>query len=212
MVFNKNHFKGALSISLIGPLFEESLLKTHKIFHDIIFVDGGANFQSLFNAQTSLSIGDNDSCKTKLDVTFPKEKDESDLSLALNYVPDSCKSLHLYGFLGGRSDHELGVLGELHSKLLNSQSIKVIYSYHTKKKWILINDEDFFLTIFGEFSIFTLYKQNISISGEAKYTGDEITLTPLSTRGLSNIGSGEINIKSSHPLLIIQDDFEKLNL
>lgn len=186
--------KNAKKLNLIGPC---SIDKS-KIDYSLstIIIDGGLEHKLTFKEQ--FSIGDGDSTSEDLDLLLPKEKDQSDLAVALSKIEQRDTQINLHGFLGGRRDHELIVLGEVykHSSQMDS------FAYFEKHYTILprgIHE----LKINGLFSLLTLEENLITISGNAKYLLEKATpLLPLSSLGLSNQGTGEVEIKCSRPLIV----------
>ena len=91
-----------------------SLLHSHK---GIIAVDGGLVHCHVLGVTPELIIGDLDSIPQELlkvyshvpMLSFPVDKDETDLELALKLVfQEDIQRAYVYGALGGRLDHLLG--------------------------------------------------------------------------------------------------------
>ncbi|RLA62383.1 MAG: hypothetical protein DRQ88_05535 [Epsilonproteobacteria bacterium] len=188
-------------ITLIGPLFKGEM---ERLDHPHIFVDRGIIFQKDFHQKKQsgywdFSVGDGDSSPLELDLTLNPEKNFSDLSFALSLLPKNLKKLNLLGFLGGRRDHELINLGEVHHSLLNN-TLEAIVSLDGK---ILAKNGNLGVNIDGTFSLIVFNETEIKLRGELKYPLLEFTtIRPLSSHGLSNIGSGLINIESKGPYFI----------
>lgn len=176
-------------IVFIGPYFQDKAIPKNT---SRIYIDAGATLResSDFTGH-SLSLGDGDSYAGILDVTLNQEKDYSDLSYAFSILPPKISTVILIGFLGGRRDHEYINLGAANS-FIQAPNKNVFFdnglsahSMGTRK-----------LDIQGTFSIFCFEDSEIKISGKAKYQcleWDNISL--LSSKYLSNIGDGEVQIE-----------------
>lgn len=194
-------------IFLIGPLPFE-----HKFSHSpdaIIYVDGGIDrfptLSKVFCNVPSISLGDGDSIQgsQKLEYLFPQDKAESDLKICLSSLPENITHLELFGFEGGRNDHFLCNLGEIH-QFLNTANRDMTIIIHGKSQDIKASNKELIhFQCHSVFSLLSLSQNSLDISGECEYTGNKILLTPFSSRGLSNIGYGEITISSKKPLFII---------
>lgn len=167
-------------------------------------VDGGASFVP----NIDVWIGDNDSYLEKIDIEnaffFSPDKDLSDLALALKLFENNSYTLHLYGFLGGRRDHELINYGVISHYLLtnNDNSIllyereKAVYVFHGKGKYQFEH--------YGIVSIGTLYPQSLTLNGQLAYTGTH-RFDPLSSHGLSNKAQGSFEVTSEAPFFVYLD-------
>ncbi len=198
-------FKKSLSlakeVTLIGPL-----LKKHpkKIGHPFIFVDRGANYKkSLFSSAkpgfSAFSVGDGDSSREKMDILLPSKKDFSDLKYALDLLPENVIKVNLWGFLGGRRDHEIINFGEVNNWLLKSKR-ETLFSFEDK---VFATVGDFKKNIKGNFSLIVFGKTRVKIIGNCEYKLIQPKeITPLSSLGLSNFGKGEIKITSKRPFFI----------
>jgi len=94
----------------------QTFLSQMQQFDHIIAVDGGLNYCHQFNLRPDLIIGDFDSVLIELldtyknipKIVFPKNKDQTDLELAIEHCLKSTAKLTIFGALGGqRSDHFL---------------------------------------------------------------------------------------------------------
>lgn len=182
----------------VSPSYTPNTLPT-------LAVDGGASFVPIIDVW----IGDNDSYLEKIDCEnaffFSPDKDQSDLALALKlFENDNAYTLHLYGFLGGRRDHELFNLGEISAHLLTKYDNKIILYQNNRPQFIFFGAGVHECVHVGLISIGTLYPQSITLSGQLSYTGD-YEFTVLSSLGLSNKASGIISIKASRPFFIYMD-------
>ncbi|MCH9614417.1 MAG: hypothetical protein SP1CHLAM54_16230 [Chlamydiia bacterium] len=91
-----------------GELKSPDLIKPRILSHDrIIAVDGGYNHCVAMGITPELVIGDLDSCQPEnlqTDV-YPRDKDKTDLRLALEKYP--ADKMTLFCATGGRTDHTL---------------------------------------------------------------------------------------------------------
>ena len=162
----------------------------------IICADGGTNQALAMGITPQLVIGDLDSIdekvfkslarkKTKI-VTFPKEKDESDLELALL---EACKrqprEIIIMGALGKRVDHLMANLMILTLPLKKGTPTKIIDEVHE----IFLVDKQ--LELAGEIGDFlSLFPLSADVKGITtqglKYPLEDETLYLGPTRGLSN--------------------------
>lgn len=105
----------------------------------LIGADSGGEIALGWNLQPTIVVGDFDSIsptalsylRDKLNVevrTYPVEKDETDLELALNIAVDElgCQNLTVIGGIGGRFDHTLGNLYLLSSARFSHCQIRVL--------------------------------------------------------------------------------------
>lgn len=189
--------------TILGPLGPELPPFLSKL--PLIAVDGGAHFC----AQSDVWIGDSDSCSiassAPLQFKLSPEKDRSDLALALALFADNFpRKLHFWGLLGGRKDHELFNLGEIslfladrHSSeiLLYEASGKVGFHFYGPGRWNFTHQ--------GVFSLGSIHGAQVKLTGKCHYIIEEAThLPPLSSRGLSNQGHGEIVLECDRPVFV----------
>ena len=177
-------------VNIFGPM----LKKIPEIDDPIIYVDGGANFKI---ADRGISLGDNDSYTGKLDHILPTEKEFSDLSFALKHC-QKFNQVKLYGFLGGRRDHELMNMGEVHHFLAPLRNKKVLFDHEI----ISLSKGKFSIKHDGLFSIFVFESVELTLSGDVKFTVKNNQLKPFSSQGLSNESTGDIHIETSGPCFI----------
>lgn len=187
-------------VNIIGPMNCPNILDNKDTFY--IFVDGGTEKLNEIKPSNFISVGDNDSSDKKHDFTYPQKKDRSDLYLAFTHCP-LVKEIRMYGFLGGRKDHEIFNLGESYNYLKNNKKCSKISFYDEKKikQVTIINSHKSEISYCGSFSITSLENQLINIDGDIEYKGD-YNLIPLSSQGLSNYSKGRITINSQAPLII----------
>lgn len=197
VIYNEN--MNTKTINLIGPL----PLNPTNINYDYesIIIDGGLNHNLKFQKQ--ISIGDNDSSQSNLDILLNKEKDYSDFSKALEYIEPSAEQIICYGLLGGRLDHQLAIIGDTCAYLKKKYGI---FHFHdeSKKKLSIFSSGKWEFNTCGEFSVLTINRQIIKITGAVKYQIQEYTyLNPLSSHGISNIADGLFYIQCEKPAIIL---------
>lgn len=185
-----NQFEKNNILHIVGPLVEENL----KIKEPVIFVDGGIKFKC--EKKLGVSVGDGDSTKEKMDFLLPVDKDISDLGYVLKNI-GRFPFIKLSGFLGGRKDHELINLLEVHSYLSQLTESKV----HFDEKIIVLSKGEWTLNVEGLISLLCFEKIDLKMNGECKYKIQR-TLTERSSHGLSNEGFGEIKIKTDGVVFI----------
>lgn len=194
------------SVTLIGPLLGGSC--PYKAKGALIFVDGGANFLTLFseleNEIPSISLGDGDSSQIELDIKLNPKKDFSDLGFALSLIPQNIENVFLFGFLGGRRDHEMANFGEIHQFLKKrTQQTKVFF----EDKIIALSKGSYTKDIKGTFTLLVLDKTPLKVEGACLYKMKDFKeFFPLSSLGLSNIGSGSVIFEGSGPYFIFLTD------
>ena len=187
---------------LLGPL--GPALPASLSSYPLITVDGGANFAS----RSTIWIGDGDSLSQTPVAdelrNLPRDKDHSDLAAALGLFPLGKHCLHLWGFLGGRRDHELFVLGECLSFLKHRPETKIIlYQSQGQKTFELLGPGTWPFTHQGLFSLGTLQETAVHLEGQIQYPlNGKTRLRPLSSHGLSNQASGSFTLTSDAPLFI----------
>ena len=151
------------------------------------------------------SVGDGDSLRGGgLDKTLPIDKDHSDLAFVLGSLPSSVNRLSLYGFMGGRLDHELANLGEVFSFLKRLSAGRCdFYTSSAELGMVAWSGLTLSLPIHGLFSVFTFEAGPIQIRGSCRYPLDPPRdLMPLSSHGLSNEGHGQVHLASTAPALL----------
>lgn len=186
-------------LTLVGPM---AIAVPKELAHlPQILVDGGSRIKK--KHLISISVGDGDSWGKKLDIRVPSKKDYSDLSLALSLIPKQIKIIHLVGFWGGREDHQFINLGEIHHFLSRKKQVEVkVWAKQKLMIWGLSKGQ-FNFSHTGTFSLFNFKNCKVNIKGKCEYSMKGSTLRAYSSHGLSNVGFGAMEIKSSAPLLVI---------
>ncbi len=191
-------FRHCRQITLVGPFFKHS----QDIDEPVIFVDSGSQFRK---SDEGISVGDGDSTDTPLEVQLNPDKDFSDLAFVLRNIPDHYREIDLAGFLGGRRDHELFNIGEVHHFL---STRKLPTKVRLDSEVIGFSKGQWQFQRYGSFSVLTVAKTLVRITGDCRYACPEFTpFPPMSSLGLSNVGSGTIYIACDGPAFVL---FEEL--
>lgn len=188
---------------LVGPMGPELPEELRR--HPVMAVDGGAHF-----ARTpEVWIGDSDSYRevpgAGVQFPLPENKDASDFSCALSLLREQKRLIiHLWGFSGGRKDHELFVWGEaLRFLEEHPESRMIIYDPKGRVETHLLAQGQWRFQGEGTFSLGSLSKTRVRLTGAVRYPiTQESWLPPLSSWGLSNVGSGEILLDTGGALFI----------
>lgn len=209
MMKKQKHSQKTLSTYIIvGPTsFKWKVLTPYLNHPDVklIFIDGGLVHREKFLIKAPLltkksqSIGDGDSSNQRMSM-LKTDQNLSDLSYCLNFLSKekNVGTFMFVGFLGGRIDHQFFNLGEI-SRFVKKNTAKII-----------LEDQIEFLPkgkttveIQGLFSLGSFEGTRIKIAGACLYKSSKwLSLPILSSRGLSNVGSGKIEIESTSPLAI----------
>ncbi len=182
---------------VVGPMGPELPAKYSSF--PIIAVDGGANWTSKMDAW----VGDSDSYTSApasaVIFNLKQEKDESDFSCALKLFDRQVNyTFHLWGFSGGRKDHELFVWGEILSFLdQHPESKFILYDKNDRIEGHFLGSGHWRFIHKGSFSLISMRKIRVKLTGDVKYPiRKESWLPALSSWGLSNEGSGEIVLEN----------------
>ena len=189
---------------LVGPMLTQEEYELIPSDGPLLMVDGGADSLNKFDFKGCTShfkVGDGDSATHDMDVKLPPKKDYSDLAYALTLLPKEIKKIKLFGFLGGRKDHELINFGEAHQYLLGK-----------KTKTFLIFSEEFLFLSEGKwsldgkgssFSLMALDKPRVSLRGKVEYEIEDMTpVEPLSSKFLSNYAHGDFELSCTSPVFL----------
>jgi thiamine pyrophosphokinase len=190
--------------TLVGPMGPKVPSRLEAF--NVLAVDGGASYTS----KIDVWVGDSDSYLGKPSAPIihqlDQEKSKSDLGHALELVSNHPRiELHLWGFLGGRRDHEMINFGEV---LLFSNEKDFVQAYFYGPKGDIeakvCSQGQWSFDFRGTFSILTLEPSSLLITGDCKYTLEEPTLLrPFSSLALSNEGKGIFQIFSDKPFIIL---------
>lgn len=203
----QSHDAGFDRLVLVGPVMAAPLLAgdvAHLGLAGVaqVAVDGGIEYA----LKPVLWAGDGDSGSSGTPVVFKDNQDETDLRFCLNGVRGwNWRELHLFGFLGGRRDHELANFGEIHAELKTRANFTSAVFYDDKLEPAV----RFFragahcVNISGVFSLLALEPAVADISGDCDYAAAGVSLPLLSGRGISNRGRGMVDIACTAPFMII---------
>jgi thiamine pyrophosphokinase len=202
----KNEFQAILTtvneVTLVGPMLHSP---PKKFDHPFIYVDRGSHFRETFRESakkgySDISVGDGDSSEGSLDINLPADKDYSDLKFALDLLPKNIKRVNLWGFLGGRRDHEIINFGEVQNSLLKSLP-NALFSF--EELVFGKNKGPLKININGIFSLLVFQPTEVKIEGECQYKLPKFReILPLSSHGLSNQGNGEVIIEATAPFFV----------
>tara|TARA_B100001564_G_C20537021_1_gene622524 strand:- start:329 stop:982 length:654 start_codon:yes stop_codon:yes gene_type:complete len=198
-----------------GPCPENRVLDYLPKFDLVLAVDSGFDNAISLGIVPDVVIGDLDSISAKgLEtaekqsieiISFPEDKDKSDLELAIFHASRSCTAVTIVDSGGGRVDHLWGVFTAMASSVtlmitceafIGSSFVKVVRDAHEVKP-LATN----LVSIFA----FGGVAEGVSLSG-FRWNLSHETLNPGSTRGLSNEiveGLGNISVQKG-VLLVIQ--------
>lgn len=198
-----NEIKHQNQVALVGPLAG----RARPVVMPTVFVDGGADFLPQSEASFAVvRVGDGDSVSDKLagpplDHLLSPHKDLSDLAFVLRELPLSITALEMFGFLGGRRDHELANFGEVEKFLRARENALVNFHSDHSVAAVAFSGQVLELSISGLFSVMTLEPASVHISGdcEYKFAGP---IPALSSQGLSNVGHGAVRLQSTKPAFV----------
>lgn len=186
-------------VTLVGPLAAPRA----KWPEPCIFIDGGSRHQG--QSPLHISVGDGDSSVEQVDHLLPAAKDFSDLAYVLRHMPQHLSRLSMVGFLGGRRDHELINLGEIHRFLCTRPKptecdLDWSVCGFSAGKWPL--------QLKGVFSVVALEPTQLTMTGDCAYPLPVATpLGVLSSHGLSNEGFGIVEIRNDGPVFVFKNPF-----
>ena len=191
--------KSRNSLNIVGPMTGD-----YSAFEDpTVYVDGGARhrYQS-----EGFVVGDGDSSEHEMDELLNPHKDVSDLGYVLDQITENFESIYLYGFLGGRRDHEWFNFGETH-RCLNGRRNPCRFNFENQV--FAVSRGRWKMNISGLFSLGVLSATHIRMLGHCDYpVVTETLFQPLSSLGLSNIGHGEISLVCDGPAFILQSQHD----
>ncbi len=185
---------------MIGPLYSGNNLPDTPL----IFVDGGAKFKA---GENGFTVGDGDSFSGSLDEELSPNKNYSDLAYTLSSIPAHFSDIHLLGFLGGRRDHEWINLGEGFTFLSNRTHATRV---HFDDIATGITAGNWQLNIHSQFSLIALQHATVVLTGKCQYRlPDPTRISPLSSRGLSNKGHGQVDLETDEALFLVYPETNK---
>ena len=182
-------------IMLVGPLADSDL----DLLDPVIFVDGGSIRRE---NDIGLSLGDGDSFDGHLDHLLETDKDYSDLAFALSLLGNEFERIEMFGFLGGRRDHELLNLGEVFHFLAGRTRPATAHLDHAIEAFSRGNWQ---IEVHGTFSLVAFNNAVVSLSGDCKYEiPKDTSISPVSSFGLSNEGHGTIWLETDSPMFLFR--------
>lgn len=188
---------------IVGPMGPMVPRDFEKLPH--LVVDGGIKF----SPTSHVWIGDGDSGGERPNAgevfVLSPHKDQSDLGCALDLLRDDHDyCLHLWGFLGGRKDHELFVLGEVFRFLVSNPESKVnLYKEDGLIAFQFLGTGHWSFEHQGTFSLGSLAKTKVKMTGKCEYPiPKKMKINPLSSFGLSNIAHGKVTLENDGPIFI----------
>ena len=170
----------------------------------VICADGGGNAAIASGRLPDVLIGDMDSitrenlahCKASgvEIIDYPKEKDETDLELALHYAcrkvqAGDAEEIILYGALGDRIDHVLGNIALM--LFYAQQGIKIRARDDKQELWIISGREEIRGRAGQELSLVILSSQAVVSTEGLYYPLHQSLLKQTTPRGISNVLTGE---------------------
>lgn len=189
--------------TLVGPMGPQ--IPEELITHPVLCVDGGADFCE----HLDVWVGDGDShqkiIKCENIFRFPPQKDSSDFALALSlFTTSGPVTLHCWGFLGGRKDHEILNYGAVLRFLEKSPASQVNFYLPDHKVAVkCVAQGEWKLNHSGLFSLASIKNIPIKLLGKCLYKLEQETvLEPLSSLGLSNEAQGEFTLITQGPVMI----------
>lgn len=195
-----------LIVGPMGPEIPKSL--THL---PTMAIDGGAEYCTQIDAW----VGDGDSCKTRIVCAniyqFSPNKNLSDFALGLSLFKSHPIKIHLWGLIGGRTDHELINYGEALHYLESAPGTELIfYNQLGNVHALCLGKGERETEINGTFSLISSKMIKIQLTGDCNYQlVKETELLPFSSLGLSNVAQGFVNIKNDGAVMILFPDSPK---
>lgn len=193
-------------IVLIGPMLEQEWqMQTFFKALPQIAVDGG-----IWHAQEPLLwAGDGDSgfVPDKVPVFVKDDQRVTDFAFCLAGVSGwAWKRLHAVGFTGGRRDHDLANIGEVHALMKKRRQFESATFYDDKAMPVLrlYNAGRHEVDINGRFGLLCIEPATVTLAGACEYAASSLKLDPLSGRGVSNQGRGIVEVTADAPCIIAQ--------
>ncbi len=190
-----------------GPCPDKRVLDYLPEFDEVIAVDSGFDNSRILGILPDIVIGDLDSIsangletveKQSIQIiSFPEDKDKSDLELAILHASSSCTSVTILDSGAGRVDHLWGVFSAMASSVASMISCKAFVGSSFVK---VVRDDCVVQPLASNLvSIFPFggVAEGVTLSGFRWNLNHEI-LNPGSTRGLSNEiveGLGNISVQ-----------------
>lgn len=190
-----------------GPCPDKRVLDCLPEFDEVIAVDSGFDNSRILGILPDIVIGDLDSIsangletveKQSIQIiSFPEDKDKSDLELAILHASRSCTSVTIVDSGAGRVDHLWGVFSAMASTVASMISCKAFVG----SSFVKVVRDDYVVQPLANnlVSIFPFggVAEGVTLSG-FRWNLKHETLNPGSTRGLSNEiveGLGNISVQ-----------------
>ena len=191
------NFRDAEEITILGPMD----CNPGHVPEPLVLVDGGARH---VDPGSGIRVGDGDSSDLPMDHALNPDKDMSDLAFVLDNLPAELRHVRLWGFLGGRKDHELFNLGEVH-RYLSSRQNPVRVSFESVALGYSPGNWSF--ERHGLFSLAAIEPCRVTLTGDCRYPIEDLReIRPLSSLGLSNVGHGTIYLQCEGPAFILMQE------
>ena len=177
----------------------------------IMAIDGGAEYCTHMDAW----VGDGDSCNKSISCAnvykYSTNKNLSDFALGLSLFESHPSKIHLWGLLGGRTDHEIINYGEaLHYLDAAPNTELIFYNQLGKVHARCLGKGTRNIQVNQTFSLVSTRTIQIKLTGECLFQlVKETELPPFSSLGLSNSGQGVVSIKNDGPVMIFFPDSHK---
>ncbi len=183
----------------------------------VICADKGYIHAQNLNVVPDILLGDFDSLEIALPsniqtVTYPAEKDETDLQIAINHaLSKGFSDIYVIGAFGGRTDHFLGNVGLLHwtrerggNLILEDKDTKM---FLLSDSIMLPRKDNFYLSVIPFFA-----DAVVSMSG-VKYPVKNVCFKVGDTLGLSNEFSAETAEITVHrgSVIVLECKMDKRN-
>lgn len=168
-----------------------------------VAVDGGIH--AALNPVFWCGDGDSGFIPAGMPAIVKEDQNQTDIAFCLSAIRNwRWREMHLFGFLGGRRDHELANFGTLIAEAsLRPRTQKIsFYDDAGRAAAVVLPAGAHQLDLQGAFSIVALEPAVISLNGACAYEADHLMLFPLSGQGLSNEGRGIVSLKTDRPVIV----------
>ena len=198
--------KGAEQLILVGPARKSPLPDVAGLENvPQLAVDGGGHYA--VNPVLWAGDGDSGAPPQSVPAFIKHDQNITDLRFCLDGIRGwRWNALHLFGFLGGRRDHELANFGEIHveMKARTAFSKAVFYGEdNAPQMYFFQAGEHAVANLHGIFSVLVLEPAEITITGECRYPVEKASLQPFSGQGVSNEASGTVKFTASGPFMLL---------
>jgi thiamine pyrophosphokinase len=198
--------KGTERLILVGPALRNPLPLSLPGLEGVpqLAVDGGAGFA--FNPVLWAGDGDSGKVPDSIPAFIKHSQQITDLRFCLDGIRVwRWKELHLFGFLGGRRDHEFANFGEIHAEMKKRAAFSkaVFYSEDVRARVLFLGEGEHDIELHGTFSTLAVEPAEITLAGECRYKVENALLPPLSGKGISNEASGMVKISSTGPVILL---------